>query len=206
MRARRPAVGVLAPDGTALTSSYVHPAFAARFNGREATFPAPFQDAVKNAMYRDLFFLKIPKLLRFQDRCAMAWGVEVRVPYLDHELVESLFAVPTATLLAGGLTKALMRTIAKRHVAGEMLRTPKLYVAAPQREWVKTALRVPLERMIQESVLAEQGYIQKDVLLQQFREYAASPELGNSFFVWKFMNLELWYRTFCTSAMATAQA
>jgi asparagine synthase (glutamine-hydrolysing) len=200
VRTHRPDGGVRAPDSTALTSSYVAPAFAARFSGRPPAFPAPFQDAVKNAMYRDLLFVKIPKLLRFQDRCAMAWGVEVRVPYLDHPLVEQLFAVPTPRLINGGLTKSLMRTIAARHLTGDVLRTPKLYVAAPQREWVKRALRGPLETLIQESVLAERGYVEKATLLQQFRDYVRTSELGNSFFIWKFMNLELWYRTFCTSA------
>ena len=193
---------VMAPDSTELTSSYVDPEFAASVPARTHEFPAPFSCAVKNIMYRDLFYLKIPKLLRFQDRCAMAWGVEVRVPYLDHLLVERLYAVPTAQLLRCGSTKALLRAIAARYLPKERLRAPKLYVAAPQREWVKTALRRPIERMIQESVLAEQGYIVKTLLWRQFQDYTESPALGNSFFIWKFINLELWYRTFCASPPA----
>ena len=39
-------------------------------------------------------------------------------------------------------------------------------------------------------------------LARQFQDYAESPELGNSFFIWKFINLELWYRTFCVSEVA----
>jgi len=96
------------------------------------------------------------------------------------------------------LTKSLLRTIAKKYVpSGERFWTPKLYVAAPQREWVKGVLRNAIEDMIRDSVLAKQGYLVQDTLLQQFRDYAASPDLGNSFFIWKFMNLELWYRAFC---------
>lgn len=195
---------IMAPDATALTSEYVDPSFAARMRPDPPQFPAPFSCAVKNAMHRDLMWLKIPKLLRFQDRCAMAWGVEVRVPYLDHVLVETLFAVPTSTLLAGGLTKALLRTIGRRHLPETLLEVPKLYVSAPQREWVKTALKEPIEALIHESLLAQHGYVVKAQLVQQFRDYIASPELGNSFFAWKFINLELWYRAYCARGVAAA--
>lgn len=190
---------VMAPDSTVLTSGYVHPDFAAQFSAREPVFPEPFLCAVKSAMYRDLFFLKIPKLLRFQDKCSMAWGVEVRVPYLDHVLVEALFTVPAVRLLQGGVTKSFLRTIARKYLPETPLRAPKRYVAAPQREWVKTALRSPIEQMIQDSMLAEHGYILKDALWEQFQAYAGSAILGNSFFIWKFMNLELWYRKCCVS-------
>ena len=195
---------VMAPDGTSLASAYVHPAFAEPFAARRPTWPAPFSCAVKNAMYRDLFSLKIPKLLRFQDKCAMAWSVEVRVPYLDHPLVESLFATPADRLLEGGITKSLLRQVSRRYLPAERFWTPKLYVAAPQREWIKTLLRAPIETMIQESVLAEEGYILKDALLRQFRDYVAGAALGNSFFIWKFINLELWYRAFCAGSAVTA--
>lgn len=132
----------------------------------------------------------------------MAWGVEVRVPYLDHPLVESLFATPTAQLLNGGLTKSLLRGMAGRRLPEAVLRPPKLYVSAPQREWIKTVLRRPIEEIIHDSVLADQGYVAKETLARQFQDYAESAELGNSFFIWKFINLELWYRTFCVSEVA----
>lgn len=196
-RTSRPVV--MAPDGTSLASSYLRQDFEARFRARATDFPSPFPCAVKNAMYQDLVFLKIPKLLRFQDRCAMAWGVEVRVPYLDHPLAECLFHLPADQLFSGGLTKGLLRRIGQRYLPAPLLEIPKLYVAVPQREWLKTSFREPIERIIQESRLAEDGYIVAETLLRQFREYAQTPALGNSFFIWKFINLELWYRTFCAS-------
>jgi len=145
-------------------------------------------------MYRDLFFFKIPKLLRFQDRASMAWSVEVRVPYLDHVLLEELAQVPSRVLLACGLTKSLLRQITARLEAP--VEQPKLYVATPQREWLKSSLRAECTALIYDSTLAEAGYIDRRTLLEQYDRYAASPELGNSFFLWKFINLEFWYRRF----------
>jgi asparagine synthase (glutamine-hydrolysing) len=145
-------------------------------------------------MYQDLFYLKIPKLLRFQDRCAMAWSIEVRVPFLDHVLLEQLYRTPSSVLLAGGITKALLRQIATRYL--KPIEQPKLYVAAPQREWMKGELAPLVGELIDGSTLASDGYINARALRQQYQDYRDSPDLGNSFFVWKFVNLELWYRTF----------
>ena len=189
---------IRAPDGTPRDSDYLAPEFEDAASSEPAPLPAPVRDPVKTAMYRDLFYLKIPKLLRFQDRCAMAWSVEVRVPFLDHVLLERLFRTPSGVLLSGGVTKALLRQIAARHLPAPD-DAPKLYVSTPQREWIKSTLRSDINAMIDGSSLAADGYIDQAALQCQYDTYCASSELGNSFFVWKFINLELWYRSFIVS-------
>jgi asparagine synthase (glutamine-hydrolysing) len=200
----RPASATLmrAPDGTAMESDYLTRDFAEEYLEGSVEISTPFDDPVKAAMYRDLFYLKIPKLLRFQDRCAMAWSVEVRVPYLDHVLLEELFRTPTPTLLSEGITKTLLRRIASRYMPVKHRETPKLYVSTPQREWLKSRLRGDVQELIDESALAADGYVDARLLRSQYDAYCASPELGNSFFVWKFINLELWYRNFASGWLA----
>ena len=184
-----------APDGTLLSSDYLTADFCNDVAYEPESLPSPFQDPVKNVMYRDLMCLKIPKLLRFQDKCAMAWGVEVRVPYLDHLLLEKLYRVPSGVLLSGGITKALLRQLAKRYLPGLPVE-PKQYVATPQREWIKSTMRPEIEELIADAALAADGFVDKEALQRQYSEYCESSELGNSFFIWKFVNIELWYRSF----------
>jgi asparagine synthase (glutamine-hydrolysing) len=187
---------VRAPDGTSLGSDYVAPDLAARrADDTPDPLPAPSADAVKTAMYRDLFVLKIPKLLRFQDRAAMASSVEVRVPFLDHVLLEAIWRVPSRDLLSGGLTKSLLRRVAADRL-GVRIDRPKLYVSAPQREWLKGPLRPACRQLVVDSALARDGWIDGGALLRQYDDYCGSPALGNSFFIWKFVTLELWYRRF----------
>lgn len=185
-----------APDGTTMTSSYLAPEFVRAHEGDALDFPKRFSCPVRQARYIDLFYLKIPKLLRFQDRCAMAWGVEVRVPYLDHVLVEQLFALPVHVLLRSGFTKVILRQVAERLLPDWPREEPKLYVAAPQREWVKGPLREDVGGLIRDSALGRAGYVDTAALRRQFDGYCLDPELGNSFFVWKFIVLEIWYRGF----------
>jgi asparagine synthase (glutamine-hydrolysing) len=126
----------------------------------------------------------------------MASSVEVRVPYLDHVLVQQLFSLPTERLLGAGRTKIMLRDISERSMPTWNHCEPKLYVATPQREWVKSNLQTSILEMINTSVLARGGYVDANRLSDQYADYCRDVELGNSFFVWKFVALELWYREF----------
>ena len=189
---------VYAPDGTSLdVSGFVNRDFQDSHLTPFPEFDKPFENPVKNNMYRDLKFIKIPKLLRWQDKAGMASSVEVRVPYLDHELVEVAFSAHANMNLKNGKTKAILRSIySKFGVEDKSSDKRKLYVATPQREWIKKDFKNDIINYIDGSILAEDGIVDKKRLKADYLAYCASKELGNSFFIWKFVNLEIWYRLF----------
>ena len=64
------------------------------------------------------------------DNTTMAWGLEARVPFLDHELVELAFACPTHLKLAGG-GKGVLKDIARTVLPHEVIDRPKGYFPVP---------------------------------------------------------------------------
>lgn len=184
-----------APDGTSLASGHVTPDFARTPRLAE---PAPVPgDPVRAAMWRDLTQIKVPKLLRWQDRCYMASGVEIRVPYLDHPLVEAMSRLPVSALFAGGQTKAPLRRLVDRHKNEALLRQPKLYVATPQREWLKRDLKTEVDALLDPgAALARRGLVDLAALRADYARYVEEEALGNSFFVWKFITMELFFQGF----------
>ena len=64
------------------------------------------------------------------DNMTMAWGLEARVPFLDHELVELAFACPTALKLADG-GKGVLKDIARSVLPHEVIDRPKGYFPVP---------------------------------------------------------------------------
>ena len=96
-----------------------------------------------------------PVLLRDADQMSMAHGLEVRVPFLDHQLVELMFWIPDALkldgtpkpLLVGALGNALPKDITQR---------PKQGFVMPFATWMKNELRafcqVRLERLAQRNL------------------------------------------------------
>ena len=163
--------------------------------GDVPSFDTPFGHHVSNALYRDLRHTKLPRVLRMNDRLSMAFGRELREPYLDHRLVEFAFSLPSAQKLRSGTTKSLLRRAMAGRLPDQVRGLPKRAVVTPQREWLRGELRPQIEDIVQSQSFRERGF---------FDAAAVATELGrfmdgrgdNAFFIWQWVNLELWFRTF----------
>lgn len=97
-----------------------------------------FTDApLRNRMMNELARETVPVMLHDDDLAAMRWSVENRAPYLDRDLVELLFTLPTEHLVQNGLPKALLRN-AGRGVA------PEAVLSNPR----KQGINAPVARMV----------------------------------------------------------
>lgn len=192
---------VRAPDGTSLGGlDFVGPALAPWAEGdtgesNETTLPDGL-DQLRAAMLRDLTKLKVPKLLWFQDRSSMAWGVETRVPFLDHKLVELVYRLPADLIIRDGVSKYLLKRLLQRFCGVDLSSTVKHYMSAPQREWLKGPQYQAVNQYLDEGLLAQSGLVDYESFKGAYAKYSLSPELGNSFFVWKMVNLEALLREF----------
>jgi asparagine synthase (glutamine-hydrolysing) len=108
---------------------------------KKPIYPMPFEDAVLNKQYRDLFYTKIPRALRFNDRISMMYSTELREPFLDYRLVELAFSLPLDFKIRNGETKFMLREIAAEHLANDLVFAPKRALQTPQREWLATDLK-----------------------------------------------------------------
>ena len=80
-------------------------------------------------------------LLVKADKMTMAHGIELRVPFLDHELMEHAWALPDPLKIAGGVGKALLRKAARGRVPQAILDRPKQGFATPTAAWLRGGLR-----------------------------------------------------------------
>lgn len=103
-------------------------------------YASPFvihQD-LNSALYHSTVISGLSKLLRFADRSSMAHSVEVRLPFLYHELVEFVFALPSIYKIKDGWTKALLRYSVTDIIPSEIIwRKNKIGFAPPQNIWEK---------------------------------------------------------------------
>src|SRR5262249_4516641 len=84
----------------------------------------------------------LPMLLHYEDRSSMAHGIEARVPFLDHRLVEFSVALGDHHKMLGGETKRVLRR-AMSDLLPAMVRdrTDKIGFATPEESWLKGPLR-----------------------------------------------------------------
>ena len=92
-----------------------------------------------------LFFntatMGLEELLRFADRNSMAHGVEVRLPFLNHQLVEFIFSLPANFKIHKGWTKWLLRKAMVKKLPNEIVwRKDKVGYEPPQKDWMQNAV------------------------------------------------------------------
>lgn len=90
------------------------------------------------ALYRLFHSDNLPTLLRNYDRYAMAYGVEIRMPFLDHRVVSFLFSLPHSSKFRRGYTKILLRDALAPYCPQEVIyRKPKIGFQTPITDWLK---------------------------------------------------------------------
>lgn len=105
--------------------------------------------------------------LLYTDKASMRHGVEVRVPYLDNELCDYVYNIPTKLKIKGLETKYILKEIAKRYLPKEIIYRKKVGFSEP----IGVAMRQELLEIIQKSSLSnylEDPLIDKQLLLNLY--------------------------------------
>ncbi len=149
--------------------------------------PDIFEDELQNLQFRDLFYTKIPRALRFNDRASMKASTELREPFLDYRLVELAFAQPQEFKIRDGVRKFLLRELVKKYLHGEIVFAPKRPLQTPQREWLANELKEFVEEKIQELIENKSEWFDKDTVWKDWKKYLAG-ERDSSFHIWQWVN------------------
>ena len=157
---------------------------------RNPDLPKPFRSDLDNLRFRDLFHTKIPRALRFSDRASMMHSRELRVPFLDHRLVEYSFKIAPSLLIRNGQHKYLLRKIVADLLPEPVVSAPKRPVQTPQREWLAGVLFPYVWDLVNSRRFRELGWFnlpEVECELLQFK----GTEPDNSFFVWQWISAAL---------------
>jgi len=149
-------------------------------------------------MYRELRYTKLPRALRFRDRLSMAVGTELRPPFLDHRLLAYEFALPPEELICLGVSKVLLRRAAARLLPGAVRLASKRSVQTPQREWFRGPLQQWVRERIDTPSFWKRGWVDRTRAVQAMEAFFRG-EGENSFFLWQWINLEVWAQQFFDS-------
>lgn len=119
---------------------------------------------LNDILHYDTTEFGLEELLRYADRNSMAHGREVRLPFLDHTLVEFVFSLPSGMKINNGFTKWLLRKSMDKKLPAEIVwRKDKVGYEPPQKQWMENAV---LQEYIQEAKrkLVNKGVLQQKVL------------------------------------------
>lgn len=94
-------------------------------------------DEVSKMQYIDFNFWLIGDILLKADKMSMANSLEVRVPFLDKNLITNVIKIPTEYKIVGNETKYAFRQVCKETLEDKVANKKKLGFPVPIREWIK---------------------------------------------------------------------
>ena len=152
-------------------------------------------DPIKKMAIEDLLFFKIPRGLRFNDRVSMFHSCELRVPFLDHRLVEFALSIPNDYLLNDLGSKVTFRKVLSNFTSNDIAFAKKRSIQSPQREWLSNEWKGMVQNILGSRSFSEREWVQPNLAKKIYSNYLEG-DMKNSFFIWQWINLELWARRF----------
>jgi len=164
---------------------YVHPNFLAHLKGHQWDgVHRPIVTKLNDMLHFNITEIGLEELLRFADRNSMAHGVEVRLPFLSHELVEFVFSLPSTLKIKEGFTKWILRKLVENKLPTEITwRKDKIGFEPPQKNWMQT------KRFEDFSMAAKQKLVDEKVLSQKVlvKKVNASDAHASNNFDWRYI-------------------
>ncbi len=138
-------------------------------------------------------------LLTKQDRMSMAASIESRVPFLDHELVEWAYRLPSSLKLRGTHGKWLVKKAVENLLPADLIHRRKLGFPVPVYGWLtKGAFRELAKSVLLDRRSLDRGIVDR-IALETYFEDLESGVYGRgvdaTYPIWTLLNLELWWRT-----------
>lgn len=106
------------------------------------TAKIPGLDFLNSRLYESSFSTILPTLLRNYDRYSMINGVEIRMPFLDHRIVDLAFSLPYSSKIRNGYGKSIVRDAVKDLVPKEVVcRKNKIGFNSPMNSWMNSVMK-----------------------------------------------------------------
>ena len=153
------------------------------------------REALQRGLYVDVKSYLCDNILAKVDRMSMACSLEARVPFLDHEMVELAFQMPSRLKVDSGRTKVLLKRLAARRVPRHCVYRPKEGFSIPMKNWLSTAFRPIMEELLAPERLAREGVFCAPTVGRLKQEHLEG-KANHSHILWSLIVFQDWRRRF----------
>jgi asparagine synthase (glutamine-hydrolysing) len=167
--------------------------------GLEAEEPAgdPFtpRDRFAALRYHDLWTRLAGYMTESLDRTTMAFGLEARVPFLDHELVELAAEIPAGLCRRRGREKYILRRAMARDLPAAIAWRRKRPLRAPVGTWLRGRLPDFAEGLLSPDRLRADGYFDAAAVQALVARHRVDPR-SDGHLLWAVLGVQLWHELF----------
>jgi asparagine synthase (glutamine-hydrolysing) len=152
-------------------------------------------DRINSILYSDLRDSLPGDMLTKVDWMSMKNSLEVRVPLLDHRIVELAFRMNGFLKLTNGKTKYILKETFKDLLPPSLYNRPKAGFEVPISRWLKTDLKFLIDRYLAKNKLKEQGIFDFKIVDNLIQKHL-SNKTDTSWMLWNLIVFQQWYQNY----------
>jgi len=153
------------------------------------------KNKVEQMQYLDMNFYLAEDILTKVDRASMAVSLEVRAPFLDHNVAEYAASLPAEYKLKGKTTKFILKEAAKNLLPEKIIHRPKKGFGIPIAEWLKGSLNPLMNDLLSKERLENQGLFNSKYVQRLISEHEQG--ISNNYKqLWNLLIFQIWFDKF----------
>jgi asparagine synthase (glutamine-hydrolysing) len=149
-------------------------------------------------LYWEMRTFLVDHNLNYTDKLSMAVGVEVRVPFLDQELVEFSTIIPPELKLKGSETKYILKKMMEKYLPHEVIYRSKTGFGAPVRKWILNDLDDKVNSYLSAESINARGIFDYQAINKLIKD-TKDGKIDGTYSIWALLSIESWLRQFVDS-------
>jgi asparagine synthase (glutamine-hydrolysing) len=152
-------------------------------------------DLVNSMCFTDIHMFMQGLNLSYTDKASMAASVEVRVPFIDKEVVSLAMSIAGSLKYKNGVSKYVLKKMAEKFLPKQIIYRPKASFSAPIRSWISGELASMVDQYLSKDNIEKRGLFNYDYVKQLIDKDRSGKE-DNAYRIYQLLTVELWYRHF----------